>query len=261
MRRGLVSFLFLVALAPVLGGCHVRYRYSTMYAGNVPLVIGNQMPFPVWRMHISPSTSGSWGEDWLGAATIAPGQSFQFGVQPGVYDLRAVAQNGMVMAEARGVDLRGPQTLVVTPAGFQAAGGYAPQPAYGNQYPQTQGGYAAPPPQQGAVVVNAAPSTPPPQQGAVVVNAAPSTPPPATYSLTLHNSCPQTVGLFHGNGRPPFGSGTYGSIGSNTTESFSGTQGEQFWITDANRNGVSAFTPSGSQNMEILDSCNGFAPR
>lgn len=258
MRRGPLAFLVVAALS--LTGCFFRGGYPARFGGQVPLRLINQSPMVVYTVNISPSSSGYWGDDWLGAATIPPGGVFDFGVQPGIYDIRANASNGMVLAEARGIDLRGAQQLLVTPGGFASAGaapGYG-APAGGAYADPSQGGYAqpAPPPgygASGAVQVNAAPQAPPVQ----------APPPPAaqTFSLTLHSDCPQTVGLFHGSGRPPSGSGTYTSIGANTTQSFSGLAGEQFWIIDGNRNGVSAFTPSGTQRMAILNSCNGFVPQ
>ena len=72
MRRGLV-LLFTVATALSAAGCYFPgLNYPVRYAGNVPLRIINQMPYPVYMVKISPSNSNQWGEDWLGAATIAP---------------------------------------------------------------------------------------------------------------------------------------------------------------------------------------------
>jgi len=81
------------------------------------------------------------------------------------------------------------------------------------------------------------------------------------FSMTLHNSCSSTVNLYVGDGTPPFGSGTYTSIGSNTTQSESGSVPETFWIVDESRNPISSFSPqAGSQSIQILSSCSGFAP-
>ena len=83
---------------------------------------------------------------------------------------------------------------------------------------------------------------------------------PQNYSLTLKNNCSESVDLFVGD-KPKFGSGTYSSIGSNTIRSFSGFAPETIWIVDDSRNGVSSYTAqAGSQRVEILDSCTGFAP-
>jgi hypothetical protein len=81
------------------------------------------------------------------------------------------------------------------------------------------------------------------------------------FSVTLHNSCSQTVKLFIGDGEPPFGSGTYTSIGSNTIQSQSGSLPEAIWIIDDSQRPISAYTPRpGSQDIEIISSCTGFAP-
>ena len=80
------------------------------------------------------------------------------------------------------------------------------------------------------------------------------------YSLSLKNNCRQKVLLFVGD-KPKFGSGTKTSIGANTIRSFSGNAPETIWIIDDASQGLSSFTTSpGSQRMQILPSCTGFAP-
>ena len=84
---------------------------------------------------------------------------------------------------------------------------------------------------------------------------------PQNYGLDLHNECRETVNLFIGD-RPPFSSGTYTTLGSNTTTSYTGFAPETIWIVDASRNPVSSYgIGPGSQRIQILDSCTGFAPR
>jgi hypothetical protein len=82
---------------------------------------------------------------------------------------------------------------------------------------------------------------------------------PSRWSLTLHNDCRSTVKLFFGQ-KPKFGSGTYSSLGSNNTTSYSGNAGDMIWIVDDSQNGVSSLSPSGNQRMKITSSCSGFAP-
>jgi hypothetical protein len=82
---------------------------------------------------------------------------------------------------------------------------------------------------------------------------------PSRWSLTLHNDCRSTVKLFLGQ-KPKWGSGTYTSLGSNTTTSYSGNAGDMIWIVDDGQNGVSSLSPSGNQRMKITSSCSGFAP-
>ncbi len=86
-----------------------------------------------------------------------------------------------------------------------------------------------------------------------------SAPGPSGWSLTLHNDCPRTVKLFLGQ-KPKWGSGTYTSLGSNNTTSYSGNAGDMIWIVDESENGLSSLSPSGSQRMKITSGCSGFAP-
>ncbi|MBI4953181.1 MAG: hypothetical protein HY908_14205 [Myxococcales bacterium] len=79
------------------------------------------------------------------------------------------------------------------------------------------------------------------------------------YSLSLHNSCKQTVKLFIGE-KPPFSSGTNTSLSSNTTTSYSGSAPENIWIVDDSGKPMSSYTAHpGSQTMQILESCTGFS--
>lgn len=122
-------------------------------------------------------------------------------------------------------------------------------------YPE-QGNYEVSP---GGAVMGA---PPPGHEAPVPENSEPQTAAgPDMFSLELHNSCPQTVSLFIGD-RPPFSSGTYTTLGSNTTTSQSGFAPQTIWIVDSARNPVSSYSVgAGSQRVEILASCTGFAPR
>jgi hypothetical protein len=57
--------------------------------GNVTLTVINSSASTVCYMRISPTTSSTWGDDWLGSDTIASGASYNFTVPSGSYDLRA----------------------------------------------------------------------------------------------------------------------------------------------------------------------------
>jgi hypothetical protein len=57
--------------------------------GNVTLTVINSSASTVCYMRISPTTSTTWGDDWLGADTISTGASYNFTVPSGSYDLRA----------------------------------------------------------------------------------------------------------------------------------------------------------------------------
>jgi hypothetical protein len=84
---------------------------------------------------------------------------------------------------------------------------------------------------------------------------------PAQVSVDLHNDCPNEVKLFLGE-KPKWGSGTYTSLGSNTTTSYSMKPGDMIWIVDEGQNGISSMSAGTGtfQNMKITQSCSGFAP-
>lgn len=78
-------------------------------------------------------------------------------------------------------------------------------------------------------------------------------------STRLHNECPRKVLLFHGS-KPKYGSGRSDSIGSNTTMSVQGNEGDTLWIVDEKGEGVSNFTYSKSiSQVFITKSCMGFS--
>lgn len=263
MRR---ASLLVLLLAPALPACPfvqpqpTATAYSRMYAGPVAVRVLNASARPICFVHVSPAGQGDWGDDWLGSSeTIPSGMMRQLGVAPGVYDVRLDDCQQSPVQMQMAVDLRAPVELVV----FESAPPpLAPTPGFARlqlvaMRPLPQASYAS-----------SSSSEPAPPAVSFDGGGRGAAPEPATpagpehYSLTLHNSCSQTVGLYHGTGggRPPFATGTYGSIGSNTTESFSGFAPETFWIVDESRNGVSSFTASGgSQRIEITSGCSGFA--
>ncbi|MCC6525979.1 MAG: hypothetical protein IT373_25255 [Polyangiaceae bacterium] len=112
-------------------------------------------------------------------------------------------------------------------------------------------------PTNGPAPSSAGPSA---SEGATTSGGAAQPEPQSThYSLSLHNSCKQTVKLFIGE-KPPFSSGTNTSLGSNTTTSYSGSAPENIWIVDDAGKPMSSYTSHpGSQTMQILESCTGFS--
>jgi len=78
-------------------------------------------------------------------------------------------------------------------------------------------------------------------------------------SVTVHSDCERTIGLYRGSGRPPYGSGTYGNISSNSTESFTLSAGETLWLVDDSRNPISSYAPSGGERVAVTRGCAGFA--
>ncbi len=84
---------------------------------------------------------------------------------------------------------------------------------------------------------------------------------PSVVSVTLRNSCGQTVKLFFGD-KPKFGSGTYTTLSSNTVTSYSMKPGEMLWIVDDSQNGISSATIDASTNtVEVTGDCNSFSMR
>jgi hypothetical protein len=127
-------------------------------------------------------------------------------------------------------------------------------PVYEQGYAQPQGAYAQP--------GYAQPQGDPYAQGAAAPPAEPAPSGPAHYSISIHSDCDRTLGLYQGDGTPPYGSGTYGSIGSNTTTSYSGFAPENFCVMDEQRNALGCYTASGgSVRVEIPSTCSGFIQR
>lgn len=63
----------------------------TPEVGGAPatLTVINDTDTEIWYVYISPTSSDSWGDDWLGGAVIVPGESYTFELTEGTYDLRA----------------------------------------------------------------------------------------------------------------------------------------------------------------------------
>lgn len=84
---------------------------------------------------------------------------------------------------------------------------------------------------------------------------------PSVVSITLRNTCGQTVDLFFGE-KPKFGSGTYSNMSSNSSTSKSMRPGEMIWIVDESQNGISSVTiEAGTGTVEITGDCSGFSVR
>lgn len=85
--------------------------------------------------------------------------------------------------------------------------------------------------------------------------------PPKPVSVTLRNTCGETVKVFYGD-KPKFGSGTYSSMSSNSSTSHSFMPGDMFWIVDDGQNGVSNVTiAEGTRTVEIQDGCTSMTSR
>ena len=62
------------------------------------LTVYNDTDTPIWYVYISPSTSDSWGDDWLGSDVIPVNESYTFELTEGTYDLKAEDENYNVIA-------------------------------------------------------------------------------------------------------------------------------------------------------------------
>ena len=274
MRTSCVRMTIGTALVLVLTGCPSWFRpaeqdYAAQYAGQNPVALINATSLPICVVYLWPAGATSFGTDWLGETEIVqPGMRRDFGVVPGTYGFRLEGCDGSMLQYQPTADLLGAREIFLsdgTVPVYAPAAGYqrleyglmrTPPPPYGStssggSYGSTSsGGY-------GSTSSGGYGST----SSGGSYGSTSSGPPTNYYSLTLHNSCPETLDLFIGDGTPPFGSGTYTNIGSNTTQSESGTLPETFWIVDESRNPISSFSPSaGSSSIQILSSCSGFAP-
>jgi len=118
------------------------------------------------------------------------------------------------------------------------------QPRGGQYQPASNEGGGAP--------SNAAPAAAPAPAASPAAPAAPS-----VVSVTLRNSCRQTVKVFYGK-KPKFGSGTYSTLSSNSRSSKQFRPGDMVWIVDDSQNGVaSATVDARTRTIEVDSSCTG----
>jgi hypothetical protein len=82
-------------------------------------------------IYISPSTSDTWGEDWLGDDVIAPGDTYTFDVPAGTYDLEANDCDGNALGTQVEVDLSEPLEWTFTDAGEGAGLDFTLAPTFG----------------------------------------------------------------------------------------------------------------------------------
>ena len=69
------------------------------------VVVDNESGETICYVYISPETSEFWEQDQRSSATIDPGESAFFSVEPGVYDLRAETCGEDLVDEIYGIDL------------------------------------------------------------------------------------------------------------------------------------------------------------
>jgi hypothetical protein len=84
---------------------------------------------------------------------------------------------------------------------------------------------------------------------------------PAVVSVTLRNSCRQTVKVFYG-AKPKYGSGTESTLGGNSVQNHSVRPGDMLWLLDASGNGIASATAApGMREIEVTTSCTGLSAR
>lgn len=85
------------------------------------LTLRNNSNTDVCWVYISPSTSSSWGSDWLGSDIAAAGSEFTFRLTPGEWDLLAQDCSGNTVAEEYQVAMEGSVTWTLTGSGGSQA--------------------------------------------------------------------------------------------------------------------------------------------
>lgn len=84
---------------------------------------------------------------------------------------------------------------------------------------------------------------------------------PAVVSVNIHSDCANTVKVFYGD-KPKFGSGTYSTISSHSSESHQFKPGDMVWIVDGAENGLASTTiGAGMAEINIGASCTSFVAR
>jgi hypothetical protein len=67
----------------------------------------NQSDVEICYVYFSSSDNDTWGDDWLGNDSVPPGESYDFTVPEGTYDVRAKDCDGQVIDEHRNVEISG----------------------------------------------------------------------------------------------------------------------------------------------------------
>jgi hypothetical protein len=91
--------------------------------GTIDLAVYNGTGNSIWYIYISPTSSSSWGDDWLGSSTLSAGETISFSVPAGSYDLRADDSSHNVVEQQMGVALTSPYTWSITGSGGSSSGG------------------------------------------------------------------------------------------------------------------------------------------
>ena len=79
------------------------------------LEIVNDTQRDIWYVYLSPTDADSWGDDQLGATTIAAGESYTLsGISDGVYDLQVRDENDEAIQTVWGIEIYGSVTQVIS---------------------------------------------------------------------------------------------------------------------------------------------------
>lgn len=78
------------------------------------LTIYNESNVTVFYIYISLSTNEYWGDDWLGADVLIPGDWVTYELDEGTYDLAAYASGDVLIEEVYSVSLSGPMDWTIT---------------------------------------------------------------------------------------------------------------------------------------------------
>ncbi|OGO11215.1 MAG: hypothetical protein A2Z66_06825 [Chloroflexi bacterium RBG_13_66_10] len=99
-RRSIVLTLGALALLAAILACSI----SGGGPGSGVFRLDNQSGQTICYVYISPTTSSEWGDDWLGSTEVVEdGDTRDFSVSAGDYDLRADTCDGTAISEVYGV--------------------------------------------------------------------------------------------------------------------------------------------------------------
>lgn len=88
---------------------------STEVPEGASIEITNESGIDVWYVYISPSKADDWGEDWLDDVIIPDGETHTiFGIPEGVYDVRAMDEDGDEIEVFWSVELEGDMTWSIS---------------------------------------------------------------------------------------------------------------------------------------------------
>jgi len=87
---------------------------ATASNSGISLDLVNDTDTTICWVYLSPSTSDSWGGDWLGSSVIEPGQVFTFTLNAGTWDMTAEDCTSATLDTQYGVNVNGPLTWTLS---------------------------------------------------------------------------------------------------------------------------------------------------